>query len=155
MLNSLHVTRNNVKWTGSPSQLHDYFEQHFIKARQLQANNVEELQDSIFFGWFFDCYCGASGVNYDDKKKSIQCNVCQLWMHCACAGVPEEDQEIRSFFRGHKNVWVCPSCVKGTFRHKADVWNVPKDSDKKRNFVSFNEKEIELQDKNRKKKILS
>lgn len=31
--------------------------------------------------WYFDCYCGIYGDNYDDGELSVCCGKCDIWMH--------------------------------------------------------------------------
>ncbi|KAK9462649.1 uncharacterized protein V1516DRAFT_662683 [Lipomyces oligophaga] len=31
--------------------------------------------------WYFDCYCGVHGDNYDDGQLSVCCGKCDIWMH--------------------------------------------------------------------------
>lgn len=32
-------------------------------------------------GWYFDCYCGEHGTNYDDGRPVLQCKNCEIWLH--------------------------------------------------------------------------
>ncbi len=53
--------------------------------------------------WRVSCLCGASGINYDDGKRMVECVGCLTWMHTACYGIPDNNDPPDDIF--------CSSCV--------------------------------------------
>ena len=86
------------KWSGSPKKLQHKMKKSAKKAKMFAVDDAEQLQDNILFGWKFDCRCGASGLNYDDGKRSLQCDVCKIWMHNRCNKVPVKSDDLLVYF---------------------------------------------------------
>ena len=124
------------KWTGSPKNLQRKARKQIMKHKQLVCSDVENLSDHIFFGWHFSCNCGVSGHNYVDRHRSLQCDVCKVWMHNLCNNVPVRFHDVTVFF-SKKKVWVCQNCQRGNFRYGAEHWRSPEVQRKQT--VSFKE----------------
>merc|ERR1712137_253008 len=93
------------------------------------------LQNSILLGWYFDCICGASGENYSDHKRSIQCDVCKRWMHCKCNAVPTKEKDLLHYFT--KFIWICPHCKAGDYKYKGEYWKQNNSTPKINRIVKF------------------
>ena len=117
---SADATWHGQKWTGSPKKLYKQNVKKAVKAKRFSVTDPELLQDHIMFGWYFHCSCGASGKNYDDGKRSLQCDVCKVWMHNKCNNVPSTTDELFFFF--DKTIWVCNDCKEGNFQYKGKTW---------------------------------
>jgi len=50
-------------------------------------------------GWTVDCCCGAKD---DDGERMLACDVCGVWQHTRCSGIPDSDSVPAKF--------VCPRC---------------------------------------------
>ncbi|KAK7203872.1 hypothetical protein BZA70DRAFT_282325 [Myxozyma melibiosi] len=48
--------------------------------------------------WYFDCYCGVFGDNYDDGELSVCCGKCDIWMHVSHLS-PEETRRFEETVR--------------------------------------------------------
>lgn len=127
---------NGRKWTGSPKKLHKKVTKEFSKQKSSGFHNLSE--DDILLGWQFDCCCGASGKNFDDGKRSLQCDICKLWMHNRCNNIPEKSSDLMLHFY-RKRVWVCDKCRTGDFKHRASIWKVTDNEEKEKTKVTFSE----------------
>eukprot|EP00793_Prasinoderma_coloniale_P003035 PRCOL_00006502-RA len=58
--------------------------------------------------WRVRCVCGARD---DDGERMVSCEVCEVWVHTRCEGVPESDAPPTSF--------VCEPCKRGIARSAA------------------------------------
>ena len=136
--------RYNRKWTGSPQKLQKMEKKELVKRvkKGLGVGEANREEDNILLGWQFQCRCGASGENYDDGRKSLQCDICKLWMHCRCNKVPEKHDDLLLFFY-RKRVWVCMSCKKGEYRYLGEFWKEPEEY-KGESKVSFDERNLEV-----------
>lgn len=127
------------KWTGSPRNLHKE-----VVSKDKKVGDLEEQLDPTFYGghiyhgWYFDCCCGAHGANYDDVKRSIQCDICKIWMHCKCNKVPTKEAELQKHFE-NRNVWVCPNCREGKYKYRGILWNQPEETKEPGTKITFSD----------------
>jgi hypothetical protein len=49
-----------------------------------EINKQLELFEPNDTNWFFHCVCGVYGVNYDDGRNMIRCDVCHVCDVCLC-----------------------------------------------------------------------
>ncbi|KAI3450955.1 hypothetical protein Pfo_007620 [Paulownia fortunei] len=45
--------------------------------------------------WIVDCFCGAKD---DDGERMLACDVCSIWQHTRCSGIPDSDAVPAKFF---------------------------------------------------------
>merc|ERR1712137_395498 len=145
-MSAFYYTKNmNRKWTGSPKKLQKKEIKEIQKIQKKGEFIPPEVTDesSILHGWHFKCTCGASGDNYDDGKRSLQCNICKLWMHNKCNEVPEKYNDLLTFFY-RRRVWVCASCKKGKYQYLGEHWKIPNESEITETKVKFDDHYIDL-----------
>lgn len=119
------VTCKGGKYIGSPRKLQQQTLKKMKKEGKYSVTDASTLENNIIFGWYFNCCCGASGTNYHDKHKSIQCDICKIWMHCWCIDLPTKTSDLLLLFSGRR-IWVCPDCKKGKFKYRSIHWQEPK-----------------------------
>uniref|UniRef100_A0A7S4IPX0 PHD-type domain-containing protein n=1 Tax=Vannella robusta TaxID=1487602 RepID=A0A7S4IPX0_9EUKA len=124
---STHIKWKGRKWTGSPRVLRKQAAKEAKKNGSFAIPDPSDLENSILFGWYFECKCGASGSNYCDEKRSLQCDVCKVWMHCSCNGVPTRPAELMQYFRRY--IWICPNCKEGNYKYRSIHWKEGSQSD--------------------------
>ncbi|OIT28422.1 phd finger protein [Nicotiana attenuata] len=64
--------------------------------------------------WTVDCFCGAKD---DDGERMLACDVCGVWQHTGCAGIPDLDA-IHARFICLRSDRICTSAETTTTRPK-------------------------------------
>eukprot|EP00011_Vannellida_sp_DIVA3-517-6-12_P010936 CAMPEP_0114626342 /NCGR_PEP_ID=MMETSP0168-20121206/11732_1 /TAXON_ID=95228 ORGANISM="Vannella sp., Strain DIVA3 517/6/12" /NCGR_SAMPLE_ID=MMETSP0168 /ASSEMBLY_ACC=CAM_ASM_000044 /LENGTH=623 /DNA_ID=CAMNT_0001837643 /DNA_START=11 /DNA_END=1878 /DNA_ORIENTATION=- len=110
-----------MKYVGSPKKL----QKRVLKMQRQKfvIDDVQTLKSHIVHGWYVDCTCGLRGVNVDDGKKMMQCDVCKAWQHCKCNGLAAYTEEQLTRLKA-KKVWVCQTCKLGRYKYQGHFWQM-------------------------------
>ena len=74
-------------------------------ANALAVSQLELLKDSAvsynaggFEDWVVNCSCGTK---VDDGERMVECEVCNVWLHTRCQGIPDADSIPDDFVCSH------------------------------------------------------
>jgi len=56
--------------------------------------------------------CGSCMKTLGDRDNGVYCEICELWFHCRCQGVPEAMYNVLSQYNAELH-WFCKSCNTG------------------------------------------
>lgn len=67
-----------------------------IKGRFLGKNGLGKFRmERGNERWIVDCFCGAKD---DDGERMLACDICSIWQHTRCSGIPDSDGVPAKFF---------------------------------------------------------